>query len=45
VLIVVGPAQLQAQQQEFLNRMRDRQSGGPFGGGGGGRGGGGRGGE
>ena len=37
MLIVVGPAQLQAQQQEFLNRMRDRQSGGPFGGGGGGR--------
>jgi HlyD family secretion protein len=40
VLIVVGPAQLQAQQQEFLNRMRSRQSGNPFGGGGGpGRGG------
>lgn len=38
-LAVVGPAQLQAQQQEFLNMMRSRASG-PFGGGGpGGRGG------
>ena len=38
-LAVVGPAQLQAQQQEFLDMMRSRASG-PFGGGGpGGRGG------
>ncbi len=32
---VIGAAQLQAQQQEFLNRMRERNSG-PFGGGAGG---------
>ena len=44
-LVIVGAAQLQAQQQEFLNRMRDRMGGNPFGGGsrgggfGGGRGG------
>ena len=38
-LIVVGPAQLQAQQQAFLDRMRERRSGSPFGGGGGGPGG------
>ncbi|MDA1104475.1 MAG: efflux RND transporter periplasmic adaptor subunit [Gemmatimonadetes bacterium] len=41
-LVIVGAAQLQAQQQEFLNRMRGFQSGSPFGGsaprGGGGRG-------
>ena len=30
---VIGAAQLQAQQQEFLNRIRERNSG-PFGGGG-----------
>lgn len=44
ILAVVGAAQLQAQQQEFLDRMRDRSGGNPFGGGGrpGGRGGGGR---
>lgn len=35
-LVIVGAAQLQAQQQEFLNRMRERMGGGsPFGGGGG----------
>ena len=34
VLAIVGAAQLQAQQEEFLNRMRDRMGGGsPFGGG------------
>ena len=34
ILIIVGAAQLQAQQQEYLDRMRDRMSGGnPFGGG------------
>ncbi len=31
-LAVVGAAQLQAQQQEFLERMRSRRGGGPFGG-------------
>ena len=30
---IIGAAQLQAQQQEFLNRMRDRAGGGPVGGG------------
>jgi HlyD family secretion protein len=41
--VIVGAAQLQAQQQEFLNRMRERMGGGsPFGGGTPGRGGGGR---
>lgn len=34
-LIIVGAAQLQAQQQQFLDRMRDRAGGSPFGGGGG----------
>ncbi|SVA84370.1 uncharacterized protein METZ01_LOCUS137224, partial [marine metagenome] len=35
VLAIVGAAQLQAQQEEFMNRMRDRMGGGsPFGGGG-----------
>ena len=34
---IIGAAQLQAQQQEFLNRMRERAGGGPFGGGGPGR--------
>lgn len=34
-LVIVGAAQLQAQQQEFLNRMRSRGGGSPFGGGGG----------
>ena len=34
-LVIVGAAQLQAQQQEFLNRMRSRMGGSPFGGGGG----------
>ena len=41
-LAVVGPAQLQARQQEFLNAMRSRAGNSPFGGGGapgGGRGG------
>jgi HlyD family secretion protein len=44
-LAVVGPAQLQARQQEFLNQMRARAGASPFGGGapgggpGGGRGG------
>jgi HlyD family secretion protein len=34
-LVIVGAAQLQAQQQEFLNNMRSRMGGGsPFGGGG-----------
>ncbi|MGD8281097.1 MAG: hypothetical protein PVF69_08070, partial [Gemmatimonadota bacterium] len=40
-LVIVGAAQLQAQQQEFLDRIRDRMGGeNPFGGGvpGGGRG-------
>ena len=31
-LAVVGAAQLQAQQQEFLERIRSRRGGGPFGG-------------
>ena len=31
VLAVVGAAQLQAQQQEFLDRVRSRRGGGPFG--------------
>jgi HlyD family secretion protein len=30
-LAVIGPAQLQAQQQEFLNRIRQRGGGSPFG--------------
>ncbi len=30
-LAVVGAAQLQAQQQQFLERMRSRGGGGPFG--------------
>jgi HlyD family secretion protein len=30
-LAVIGAAQLQAQQQEFLNRMRQRGGGSPFG--------------
>jgi len=34
-LVLVSAAQLQAQQQEFLNRIRDRMGGSPFGGGGG----------
>jgi HlyD family secretion protein len=34
-LAVIGPAQLQAQQQEFLNRIRERSGGSPLGGGGG----------
>ncbi len=34
VLAVVGAAQLQAQQQEFLNNIRSRTGGSPFGGGG-----------
>jgi HlyD family secretion protein len=34
-LAVIGPAQLQAQQQEFLNRIRERTGGSPLGGGGG----------
>ena len=41
MLVIVGVAQLQAQQQEFLERMRSRMGGNPFGGGtgrGGGRG-------
>ena len=38
VLAVVGAAQLQARQQEFLNMIRSRTGGSPFGGGGGGRG-------
>jgi len=41
VLVIVGAAQLQAQQQEFIDRMRERMGGdNPFGGGvpGGGRG-------
>ena len=34
VLVIVGAAQLQAQQEEFLDRMRDRMGGAsPFGGG------------
>ena len=39
-LIVVGAAELQAQQQEWLDRVRERTGGSPFGGGGmgGGRG-------
>jgi len=35
ILVIVGAAQLQAQQQEFLNNMRSRMGGGPFSGGGG----------
>jgi len=35
ILVIVGAAQLQAQQQEFLNSMRSRMGGGPFSGGGG----------
>ncbi len=31
-LVIVGAAQLRAQQQEFLNRMRQRFGGSPFGG-------------
>jgi HlyD family secretion protein len=31
-LAVIGAAQLQAQQQEFLNRVRERSGGSPFGG-------------
>lgn len=41
VLVIVGAAQLQAQQQQFIDRMRERMGGdNPFGGGvpGGGRG-------
>jgi HlyD family secretion protein len=34
-LVVVSAAQLQAQQQEFLDRMRSRMGSSPFGGGGG----------
>ncbi len=37
-LVIVGAAQLQAQQQAFLERMRSRMGGSPFGGGGPGRG-------
>ncbi|MGY8778179.1 MAG: efflux RND transporter periplasmic adaptor subunit [Longimicrobiales bacterium] len=38
-LVIVGAAQLQAQQQAFLDQMRSRMGGGsPFGSGGGGRG-------
>jgi HlyD family secretion protein len=34
VLVIVGPAQLQAQQEAFLERIRDRMGGSnPFGGG------------
>lgn len=44
-LVVVGAAQLQAQQQEWLDRMRGRAGGNPFGGGGPGGGFRGRGGE
>jgi len=33
VLAVVGAAQLQAQQQEFLDRIRSRTGGSPFSGG------------
>lgn len=33
-LVVVGAAQLQAQQQEWLNNIRNRMGGSPFGGGG-----------
>ena len=33
-LVIVGAAQLQAQQQEFLDRMRSRGGSSPFGGGG-----------
>ena len=39
-LVIVGVAQLQAQQQEFLEWMRSRMGGSPFGGGAAGRGGG-----
>jgi HlyD family secretion protein len=47
VLVVVGAAQLLAQQQAYLDRMRERMGGSPFGGNtpGGGRGGGFRGGR
>jgi HlyD family secretion protein len=37
ILVVVGAAQLQAQQQEWLNNIRSRMGGSPFGGGMGGR--------
>ncbi len=37
-LVIVGAAQLQAQQDAFLQRMRQRGGGSPFGGGGPGRG-------
>lgn len=37
-LVIVGAAQLQAQQDAFLQRMRSRSGGSPFGGGGPGRG-------
>jgi HlyD family secretion protein len=33
ILVVVGAAQLQAQQQEWLNNIRSRMGGSPFGGG------------
>ena len=38
ILVVVGAAQLQAQQQEWLNNIRNRMGGSPFGRGMGGRG-------
>ncbi|HZD03938.1 MAG TPA: efflux RND transporter periplasmic adaptor subunit, partial [Longimicrobiales bacterium] len=34
-IALIGAAQLQARQQEFMDRMRDRRGGNPFGGGGG----------
>jgi len=34
---LIGAAQLQAQQTEFMDRMRNRGGGNPFGGGGRGR--------
>jgi HlyD family secretion protein len=37
-LAVIGAAQLQANQQEFLNRIRERSGGSPLGGGSGPRG-------
>lgn len=37
MLVIVGAAQLQAQQDAFLQRMRSRNGGSPFGGGGRGR--------
>jgi HlyD family secretion protein len=33
-LVIVSAAQLQSQQEEWLNRMRSRMGGSPFGGGG-----------